>query len=555
MPQYYIPKIGKISLSSNDFITKGGEGSIFGKGTKIYKIYTDQKKTIPEGKIRELQTLAHPNILTPIEALLNNKNNIAGFTMKWQKDTIPLCKLFTNDFRKRKNINKTQTVELIKKIQETINFIHSKKCLIVDGNELNYLVSDHNFNIPYFIDTDSYQTPTYPATAIMPNIRDYHNNSFSEGTDWFSFAIISFLVFVGIHPFKGSYPGYAKYDLQKRMMDNKSVMNKKATIPKTARDFSYIPNSFYKWYIDLFEKGERKAPPCLSSGFMITIPKQYKAGEDKFNIKEIASYGTDILYYQYNVVKLGKEAIIDSTKYICGLNEEIIVTKRKSIPIFIDIHDNKLNLRSDSAPIFNIEIGCTDKMIIENILYLKNEDKLLEVSFNDGGKKIFPCIENVWPISPNASTLYSNVIYQNTLDKSYLIIPSPPSRCHYIQVKELDGYKIIDAKYSKSICCLIAHKNNQYDRIILRFDANFANYDCRIIKDIDYLEINFIVKNNGVVAFIQDETTMEIFSNKINNKNITKIENANLPMPLKLCTDGNRVMFFKENKLFTISMK
>jgi len=554
MPQYYIKGKGAVNISSNDFITKGGEGLIFGKGTKIYKIYTDSKKAIPEGKIRELQTLKHTNVLIPIESLLNKKNNAVGFTMEWKKNTIPLCKLFTNDFRKRNGIDKKQIVELVEKMQEVIHFVHTKKCLIVDGNELNYLVENSNFITPYFIDTDSYQTPTYPATAIMPNIRDCHNSSFSEVTDWFSFAIISCLLFVGIHPYKGKHLGYDKHNLQKRMVDNKSIFNSKTTVPRTARDFSYIPNSFYKWYVDLFEKGERKLPPLLSKNFVIVVPKKYKVGEDKFDIKEIASYERDILYYKYNIIKTDGKAIINNTKYSCELNEEAIVTKRKNIPIFINVLNNKLNLRSDAVSIFDIVIGCTEKMITEDTLYLKNEDKLLEVSFNDSNKKIFPCIENTWSISANSSILFSNVIYQKTLEKIYLIIPIAP-KCYYIPIKELDEYKIIDAKYDKKVCCLVGHKNNNYDKIIIRFDDEHKKYDCRIIKNIDYLEINFIVKSNGIAVFMQDEDTIEIFSNNLDNKNINRIENCNLPIPLKLCTDENRTLFSKENKLFTISMK
>ena len=46
---------------------------------------------------------------------------------------------------------------------------------------------------------DSYQTAHYPATAIMPSVRDWKVplHDFSELSDWFSFAIVSFQVFLG----------------------------------------------------------------------------------------------------------------------------------------------------------------------------------------------------------------------------------------------------------------------------------------------------------------------------------------------------------------------
>lgn len=58
---------------------------------------------------------------------------------------------------------------------------------MVDLNELNVLVGS-SFVEPFMIETDSYQTPSYRATAIMDSIRDrlVPTGQFALLTDWFS---------------------------------------------------------------------------------------------------------------------------------------------------------------------------------------------------------------------------------------------------------------------------------------------------------------------------------------------------------------------------------
>ena len=45
---------GKHTLTDKHFIASGGEGSVFKKNGKAFKIYNDISKMIPVGKIQEL---------------------------------------------------------------------------------------------------------------------------------------------------------------------------------------------------------------------------------------------------------------------------------------------------------------------------------------------------------------------------------------------------------------------------------------------------------------------------------------------------------------------
>lgn len=148
-----------VDLQQRDFIAKGGEGSIYGKGDTAYKIYEDRSKMIPMAKIQELAELRHPNIIAPQSLLLDGRNNTVGYTMRLLKDTYALCQLFTKSFKQRNGVAPNKMVELVKKLRELIDYVHSKHCLVVDLNEMNFLA-------------DKKLTELY-AIAILPSNRHH----------------------------------------------------------------------------------------------------------------------------------------------------------------------------------------------------------------------------------------------------------------------------------------------------------------------------------------------------------------------------------------------
>lgn len=283
-----------VTLTQQNFVAKGGEGKIFQRGNVAYKIYENLVKMIPIAKIKELD-IPDPNIIRPLDPIMNKKKQNIGFTMEWLGNTnIALCKLFTSKFQKDNGINNDMIIQLVENIKTTTQNIHRYKCLIVDGNELNYLVKP-DFITPLFIDVNSWQTPSYPPTAIMPSIRDWTSDTFSQLTDWFSFAIISFQLFIGIHPFKGTHKSYRKNDFLNRVKDRVSVFNSGVRLPPTTRDFNLIPSHYKDWYYKIFENGDRLPPPQLpgQAGTIQVVIKLVK-NTGLFEISSIQEFDEDI---------------------------------------------------------------------------------------------------------------------------------------------------------------------------------------------------------------------------------------------------------------------
>ena len=209
---------------------------------------------IAPGKIQELGALSEPDIIRPQNILFDDSGTPVGYTMRALPDAIALCQTFTKAYRERNHMTPDHMLKLVQKLQAGVKHVHAHGVLIVDLNEMNFLV-DTTYESIYFIDVDSYQTAHYPATAIMESIRDRHHSTFSQGTDWFSFGIVSFQMLVGIHPYKGKHTTLQTLD--ERMLANVSVLNKEVRVPGVCQPFSVIPQVYRDWYTAVFERGER----------------------------------------------------------------------------------------------------------------------------------------------------------------------------------------------------------------------------------------------------------------------------------------------------------
>lgn len=563
--KYQIQGKGSVDLGQNDFISEGGEGKVFSKGNTAYKIYTDLSKMIPLSKIKELSILDKDNIIRPIDLVLDKTNTIVGYTMSFVKG-IPMCKLFTNDFRNRNNVTPENINKLIENMIQTIMFIHTKKCLIIDGNELNYLVDSKSYEIPYFIDVNAWQTPSFPATVIMPAVRDWHSKVFNELTDWFSFGIISFQLFIGIHPFKGRHPNYKPSDLIKRMQDNISVFNKDVSIPSAARDFSYIPSDFRDWYFKMFEKGERSLPPgtILNVGLLNIKQVAIKIVQstNNFEISTIRDYPDDIVKFKsyggFKALTTKKQIWIDNVDYnISGPDIDVVFTEKMLHPILVKSENDKLSLFNlNKRQIIDVNIKCQEKIIIDNTIFCKNESDLFELSLYELGDKIIPTVKHTWNIIPKSSQMFKGIIYQNVLGKSYVVIPKPKSvknsSCQIIAIPELNGFRILDGKYENKVFMVIAEKGSLFMKAMFRFDDN-GKYDYRKVPDSTI--INFTVLDNGTCISINDDGEIEVFTNKAYSMNVTKINDPDIKQVMNLCHDGVSVTFFTDKKLYKITMK
>jgi serine/threonine protein kinase len=558
----FIKGKGEVTLTQKDFIAAGGQGSVYGKSGIAYKIYAEPKHMLPVAKVQELSVLKNKYIIKPEDILLDEKSKIIGYTMPLVKNTYALCQLFPKAFRQRENLTHTQMFELIKKLQDIVKHCHDNKILIVDLNEMNFL-ADEKFTNIFAIDTDSYQTPSFPATALMESVRDRHAkpNHFDEGTDWFSFAITSFQMFIGIHPYKGKHPSIK--DMDERMLKNISVLHNDVSIPPVCYDLKTIPPNYMKWYEAVLANGKRLPPP-FGTEFVQLIAAKIKTivGNNKFDINEIKEFTDAVMSY---MTFAGIDLTLTETKVIINNKEferngykYVGISPKKNHAILAKSENDKLKLFDVTAQTETVcDVIAEQVMSYNGIIYAKNGGNIVEIGFLETGKDIVPTSTTVAQTMDNATTFFDGVIFQNMLNTHFATIFPEKGLTYLIKIKELSNYvKILDAKYDNKVLFIAAiQKAGKIDMLMLRFDSKFDEYDLRKHENITFTGINFIVMANGVCVCINPQDQIELFANTINSQSVKVIDDPIINSDMRLYKDGTKVLFASDKKLYSFKMK
>ena len=130
--RYFVPGKGQVRLGHSEFKAQGGEGAVYVKGSNAYKIYFDPSRCIAQAKIDELSVLVQPNIIRPLELLIDGRNRPAGYSMRSIGKAHALCQLFPKAFRQRNNLTPELSLRLARQLQTGVSHIHSRGILIVD---------------------------------------------------------------------------------------------------------------------------------------------------------------------------------------------------------------------------------------------------------------------------------------------------------------------------------------------------------------------------------------------------------------------------------------
>lgn len=555
--KYQIQGLGQVDLTSKDFVASGGQGQVFAKGDTAYKVYTDVKAMVPTGKIQELAVLTNSNIIKPEKLLIDSKGVPAGYTMRFVKDTYSLCQLFTKAFKERNKITPDMTLNLIRKLQEIVKHIHDHKILVVDLNELNFLTSQ-DFKSIFAIDVDSYQTPSFPATAIMDNIRDRHTKGFSELTDWFAFAIITFNMFIGIAPYRGKHPKFKS--VEERMINNVSVLDSNVSIPSVCYPFTVIPQVYLDWYKAVLNGGKRLPPPTdLHATTSLVQAIKKIVGSNNFNIEDYAEYGgiiLDVLHAGGNdiaITSLGWEkksitqvpyqSFIHVTPKLNSVLATYVVGRELKCFDLSANQEIEMNLPVDSI------------MRYDGRIYVKVKRNIVElVPFeNLNSRRVTLLTKIAANVLSHSTQMFDGVVFQNLLGACYVSYFPATGTHQQVRVKELDTYKIVDAKFDNQVLMVVGVKQGKYDRFIFRFKDD--EFDIRTICDITPSGLNFITLDNGVCIHIDEEDNVEVFSNKKNSKEIKIFDDSAIDGNMKLLKMAGRAFLTHGKKLYKFSMK
>ena len=568
----------KIKLDDKTQKAKGGEGIVHIVGNKGYKICFDGKM-IPRKKFEELNVIQKDNIIVPTDILLYRGKDI-GYSFKAVPDNpVTLAEMMTKPYRKRENITPEMMAKLALKYTGNVHHIHKHDgFLMVDGNEFNAMVPETYDDI-YFIDTNSYQTPSYPAEVIMPSIRDWHVEKkngvyvFTKESDWYSAAIVTFYMFTAMHAFRGNHPRFT--DKKTFMVENMkhcfSVFNENVKFPKGPVYYpfeDYIPGgkdgAWMQWYKSIFVDNKRlPAPESFQASIKLVMKIKEIIGSDNFAMKELFEFSSAITGYfrcPNRDVVLTKENLHIGKRTVPRMAKRVHVgfTPKKSIPFAAWIENDKLKLMNlDTKANVDVNVSIKKLMSTEGRVYGLGENHVYEVSFAEVANKIIATPVVAASVMGNATTLYHGAAIQDNFGKKIVSLFTASKQHNQFLIKELEAYKITDAKYEDGILMVVGYNNkeDQYDRMVIRFDREWKEYEIRKVENINPSGINFTVLPNGTCISINEEEKIEMFSTRIGSTSLQTIDDPAITMDMHLCRQSDQVKFARDNKLYSFSMK
>jgi len=561
MTRYTVVGKGDVNLTDADYQTEGGEGKIYLKSPDVFKIYHDPANLPPQGKIAELAVLkSNPYVICPVH-MIKNSRGFVGFTMpEVPKPYETMPSLFATNFRTQQGITPEKTRSLVMNMRSVIAHIHAHGCVVVDMNENNNLIDSRTWEHAYFIDTCAYKTPSYPATAIMPSIRDYTSKEFTPLTDWFSFGILACQLYVGIHPYRGNHPQFKKGDFQSRILAHVSIFNPETRYPSAVRDFNLIPDVHRAWMLDVFERGKRLPFPDQAGKIGVVLIQAATIFETgNFILGRPVTFSGEILaYIEYmgrTVVHLAGTSLLDGRPVSLAPSDMVAFTPKLLRPYKVGFDRGDLITTSlDTGKLTRTPVNGERVDVFDNRIYVLSDERLTEFTLVEMGDNDIVAPNASWMVLPGYTSAWDGLYSVNALGMPHLIIPSGERACHFIKAEFLKGKRIVAARYRNRVAMLIVQDGPTLTRHVLRFDSAHQKFDHRE-SPTDLTDLNFIVLDTGTCVCIPDDGLVEVFQNDPSNAKLRTIQDAKIKTNMRLAVVGSRASVLIGDQMQTISMK
>lgn len=539
-----------VRLEDSDFLAAGGQAKVYAKGDTVYKIYHDPKLLVAQKKIQELAANASNSaVALPKDQITDAVGCRIGLTFDFLKNTEPIFNMGSNGYWQDKNLTVEKATALIEAAKKSVQAVHDKNCLIVDLNPFNLLVDQKTLLKHWLIDTESWQTKSFPATAIMPGVRDFSSKTFSRLTDWYSFAIITCEFFIGVHPFKGgAHPRFGPKDMELRMQNNASVFDKNVRLNARIRALDVIPENYRKWYFQLFQEGKRIPPPEAGVLQGVRVAQKVLQQAVAFEVELLQEYQANVTRHRFidgkRVVWAGRKIWIDKVEYPSA--DEVIFCENE--PVFLKLSESGQVEIKSKFQVVGAEIFAEKLCVNDNTLFVKSGSAITQVEFTKLGAVLSVSLGQSWNVLPLATKVFDGVCYQDALGEPYLIVPGVA----FIRTAELKGFRIINARKQHNTILLLGHKNGQNTVFTLVLDKTFSSYTCHT-ELTDEKDLNVTVLKKQIAVSIPDDGKLKLQSLQDGKEKL--LTDKAIDSDFTLSSEDNAVVFFINQRLFKLTMK
>lgn len=560
-----------VLLTPNDLLATGGEGAVYAVGDEVFKVYLEPAKAVAAGmerKVGALQALQHPGIAAPTTILRDKSGKFVGLALPKVRGEA-LCKAFTNSWRDANQFGLPETAKVVEAMRAITEAAHSKQALMVDANEMNWMLSGVQ---PTAIDVDSWQLPGFPATAIMPSIRDYSHNTFSTGTDWFAWAIVTFQLWTGIHPYKGTHPDFARGALEPRMRALASVFDSRVKVPAAARALTDIPSVLRNWYERTFATTERCTPPSAFASAVAaqTAPrlkirqslsgslKQERLGHagDKvlaaFNGFVIARSGKELVLW--DVVSKGTVLGVSAAGLDAVLHRQAAIVRTPFARVLLTVDPGvKIEARAlESGETSSIPCRASSFWQSANRVFglvPGHSNGLLEVDLTQMGARLLVTISKQWPASVLSTQFLRGLFVQDCLGAPFVGVLEGTGLLQ-APAEALKGYRVADGfglDRENLFVTALRKSDGQTVRLHLAFKTDrFVLEDETLVPD---LSLDAAAASTGV-GVLRDGDALVLAKGAARKR----IEQAGLADDMRLFSLGAGIGGFEDGEVVKLSV-
>lgn len=385
-------------------------------------------------------------------------------------------------------------------------------------------------------------------------------------SDWFSWGVVTFQVFIGIHPYKGTLDGFATNNLEARMKAKASVFSKGVRLNRAVRNLSCIPDALLNWYEEVFQTEKRSAPPLSfdapvakaaivmnvktisASGVLVFEKIYYKIGDEVIRIWPCGV----VLLKSGDLIELKLKRIIGSLSSVEG---EIIKTDSGWLIV------NWVNDQADYTYVNESSLESQKLMLTikshkifrsENRLFMITDNGLTEIFFQVIGKPII-AVGQTWGVMINSTKWFDGVGIQDALGAMYAVVPFGDNSCASVRVKELDGLKAISAKAgNRYIVIVVADKKGDYHKFELVMNRDYTSY--QISKTVvDGPDLNIALLPKGVGATIVDDGELIIFVPT--SGNVNKVCDKYITTDIALANWEDQVVYLRKGEIWSVRLR
>jgi hypothetical protein len=555
-----VPGLGEVALTKRHFVAQGAEGAIYGRDGLAYKIYHQRDRVIPAGKLQELTGLTHPNVVRPEQMITDVQGRDVGFVMPLVEDTWPLCRLFTRGFRDRHGLTWPDIMGLVAGMADTLAEIHAAGMCVVDLNDLNLRVRE-DFGTVFFIDVDSWQTPRYPATAITDSIADPHADTgvFNVGTDWFAFAVVSFQMLMGIHPYKGKHP--TVHGLQARMAQDISVFHSDVQLPAACTPLDALPPDLRDWFVATFEHRQRTPPPVLSGRCRPPVARPVTTTRSTaLQVTQLGHFDAPVLgvwTHRGDRYVATRDGVFRNAHRIAPAPAgrfSVGFSSRRGRPVIASLQGDQIQLQAlDPAQSIPFDMHVRECCDVDGRLIARVGEQLLEIVLQDLGDGVVATPRPIANVLRHATTLYDGVAIQDLVGETWAVLVIRGAASQTIRLPELDGVQVIDARFDGGVLMVTGQSEGALSRWVFRIDPDLS-YDVRQVAESIPFAPAFVTLDSGVCICRTEEETLTVFHARPGIEGMKTVTDASIAGDIRLAREPGRLLVVQDTRLLQVSL-